>query len=976
MDHFTSTTPTKINLVPALSFPTALFTACGIFILIFGLLFFANSQTQQTAQFDKTQQAAKVAIAAFTDVQKLCEQAALDEAAHYKGATKAQAAEIFNQSSKNSLGTILNFYDQQGNIIVLPTQGQESQNISHRSIRSLLEKNMAKQSGVDFSEYNSAPSITAGAPVEGSFIKAVQVTLPLNQQTLQLLEKKILAQVGLLSLDKAIPQRIATISTAIRNFAEKILPKTDTFSWENLQMATITMENTTYPLAVSPLSNIDNNLRAILFVLAEPSPPDTPFFLFAAIALLTSVAGVVALLFALRHKQSSCWEQAGDSIEALIAGNSDTTLPPLPGSVQKAFQSITTLLSINKHLQWQQVDESQSSLAPQSCALDVASTAYQRFFQSAPNGMFQCEANGKFIQINPRFADMLGYDSATHLLRAISNITELCNPDDTAGLLSSLREQPNERHAIVLHTRNGELAPFWLLTTTVSSELQNIEGFLLDRSLSKRYADIKTELANCHARASSLSLLLAATCQQSQAYFMPPPRREDELHKPLNDLHSDLRGTHEPDPSDNANIEKHELAHDEAPVLADGSIRKHHKLRKGTHSLKSVFDDIYQVAITEAEGQSLVAVPLDLSRVMGRVYRQAEPAMLAQGISLSYYVGEDVDPRVNGSGPLLRHALLRALLSVTAGMEGGCASISVIRDPNVPRAADFSRLVFAASWVSDNPNGLLEQESLTVCRVLNPEEKEVLAEAKGSHAPMPTLDIVDERNVVQFLVEKMHGRVLDISFTHVVRSFQFVVQLGSLIADVNELALLRELGDTQDWATHQNTAESSTVDITPSTTGDFSVSGASLILIDDNATASDTASQNLGIGLSILVIDDNQNNRMLFSMYLSDTAHHIFEARSGQEGIEAFRLKKFDVIFIDTEISMGTGYQVIRIIRALEADAGSVPTPIVVQANHLPPEFKQQCLLSGCTEFLAKPFSKTALLSMLDAIAQLKHSDQ
>jgi hypothetical protein len=36
------------------------------------------------------------------------------------------------------------------------------------------------------------------------------------------------------------------------------------------------------------------------------------------------------------------------------------------------------------------------------------------------------------------------------------------------------------------------------------------------------------------------------------------------------------------------------------------------------------------------------------------------------------------------------------------------------------------------------------------------------------------------------------------------------------------------------------------------------------------------------------------------------------------------------------------------------------------------PEFKRQCRLAGCSEFLARPFSKTALFSLLDAFAQLR----
>jgi hypothetical protein len=127
-----------------------------------------------------------------------------------------------------------------------------------------------------------------------------------------------------------------------------------------------------------------------------------------------------------------------------------------------------------------------------------------------------------------------------------------------------------------------------------------------------------------------------------------------------------------------------------------------------------------------------------------------------------------------------------------------------------------------------------------------------------------------------------------------------------------------------------------------------------------------------GQGLDILFVDDNLNNRLLFSLFLRDTKHRITEVHDGQQGVEAFQRGRFDVIFLDMEMPLMDGYQAARIIRALEADSGRETTPIVAMTTYALPEFRKQCLLAGCSAFLSKPFSKNALLSTLEAFVQLK----
>ena len=107
-------------------------------------------------------------------------------------------------------------------------------------------------------------------------------------------------------------------------------------------------------------------------------------------------------------------------------------------------------------------------------------------------------------------------------------------------------------------------------------------------------------------------------------------------------------------------------------------------------------------------------------------------------------------------------------------------------------------------------------------------------------------------------------------------------------------------------------------------------------------------------------------------MYLKEARHRITEAHDGQAGVEAFTRGRYDVVFMDMEMPLMDGYQATRIIRALEAEKEQAPTPIVGMTTYALPELRRECMLSGCTEFLSRPFSKNSLLTLLKAFTRLK----
>ncbi len=118
-------------------------------------------------------------------------------------------------------------------------------------------------------------------------------------------------------------------------------------------------------------------------------------------------------------------------------------------------------------------------------------------------------------------------------------------------------------------------------------------------------------------------------------------------------------------------------------------------------------------------------------------------------------------------------------------------------------------------------------------------------------------------------------------------------------------------------------------------------------------------------GFRILLADDHQANRMVIRHYLKDTGAELAMAEDGAAAVARFKQSRFDVILMDIEMPGMDGYQAARAIRRAERRAGRAPIPIIALTAHVFAEQREKCFASGCTDFLTKPVSRSALLERL-----------
>jgi len=112
--------------------------------------------------------------------------------------------------------------------------------------------------------------------------------------------------------------------------------------------------------------------------------------------------------------------------------------------------------------------------------------------------------------------------------------------------------------------------------------------------------------------------------------------------------------------------------------------------------------------------------------------------------------------------------------------------------------------------------------------------------------------------------------------------------------------------------------------------------------------------------ITILVIDDEPIVGDALMMILSDSGYEVAVARTGREGLDKAREKRFDVTITDLGLPDMMGLDVLISIR--EKDPGS--RVIIITAHHTP-EIVDESIRLGAIDVLAKPFSPSDVLGLL-----------
>jgi len=114
---------------------------------------------------------------------------------------------------------------------------------------------------------------------------------------------------------------------------------------------------------------------------------------------------------------------------------------------------------------------------------------------------------------------------------------------------------------------------------------------------------------------------------------------------------------------------------------------------------------------------------------------------------------------------------------------------------------------------------------------------------------------------------------------------------------------------------------------------------------------------------TVLLVEDNEDNRIIYATALRYSGYDVLEAITGTQGVQLARDGGPDLILMDISVPELDGWEATAI---LKADPVTRHIPIVAVTAHALPDDAERSRKAGCDGYLAKPISPAALLAEVD----------
>ncbi|MBU1342967.1 MAG: PAS domain S-box protein, partial [Proteobacteria bacterium] len=131
--------------------------------------------------------------------------------------------------------------------------------------------------------------------------------------------------------------------------------------------------------------------------------------------------------------------------------------------------------------------------------------------------------------------------------------------------------------------------------------------------------------------------------------------------------------------------------------------------------------------------------------------------------------------------------------------------------------------------------------------------------------------------------------------------------------------------------------------------------------------------------LQILLAEDYPTNQLIAIKHLTASGFQVILAENGQQAVDFFKKRQFDLILMDIQMPLVDGYEATRLIREqekiktqilLQNNPGETPTikrtPIIAMTAHAIKGYKKKCIAADMDDYITKPFAKKDLIALVE----------
>jgi len=116
------------------------------------------------------------------------------------------------------------------------------------------------------------------------------------------------------------------------------------------------------------------------------------------------------------------------------------------------------------------------------------------------------------------------------------------------------------------------------------------------------------------------------------------------------------------------------------------------------------------------------------------------------------------------------------------------------------------------------------------------------------------------------------------------------------------------------------------------------------------------------MGKTILVVEDNSDNRRVIATVLVRAGYRVIEATDGLEALAQVRAEQPALILMDLSLPNLDGWDTTRVLKRY---LQTRHLPVVAVTAHAMHRDEREARAVGCDDYLSKPFSPAALRAMV-----------
>ena len=109
----------------------------------------------------------------------------------------------------------------------------------------------------------------------------------------------------------------------------------------------------------------------------------------------------------------------------------------------------------------------------------------------------------------------------------------------------------------------------------------------------------------------------------------------------------------------------------------------------------------------------------------------------------------------------------------------------------------------------------------------------------------------------------------------------------------------------------------------------------------------------------ILVVEDQEDNRIILRDLLTSAGFDVIEAVNGQDGVDLAETERPDLILMDIQLPVLDGYEATRRIKG-NPSLSSIP--IIAVTSYALSGDEAKAMAAGCDGYVTKPFRSRDLL--------------